>query len=142
MKVRSDIRPIDIIIEVDGEKVVARFTENIVEKTDENGNIYFEYDEYVFETFAREGLEQEIRQNFEVWLSMAKSREETILHEKYRCKVQEFIRQKYTEHDEAKLINEALTDYMEGRSPSQEYIGYRTYVEECKERARQLVYTS
>jgi hypothetical protein len=140
MKARSDIMPHELLIEKYVGVSRLRFAENIVEKKTDDEHIYFEYDEYVFETIERKGLEEEIQGNFNVWLDMAKAREEIILRDLYRHKTQEFIRQSYSEHDEAKLLNEALMDNIEGREISVDYINYRHYIEECKEKARQLVY--
>jgi hypothetical protein len=91
--------PQELLIERHVGVIKLRFVENIVEKKNDDGQVYFEYDEYVFETIEREGLEEEIQGNFSVWLDMAKAREEIILRDLYRHKTQEFIRQCYSEHD-------------------------------------------
>ena len=48
MKKRSDIKPSDVIIELNGDKVMARFAENIMESNGGSGETYFECDEYIF----------------------------------------------------------------------------------------------
>ena len=48
------------------------FFDNIEEKTDEEGNIYYEYDLYVLDKVNyRETLEKTIEDNYEEWLNMA-----------------------------------------------------------------------
>jgi outer membrane PBP1 activator LpoA protein len=121
--------------------VIIRLVENVIENSDDNGTIMYEYDEYLMVTTNRDGLEQEVQNNFAGWMDMAKVREEEMLKDEYRKKTQEYIRQEYSEHDEAKLTNAAVTAMINNEPTPQEYIAYRTYIEECKERARNLIYS-
>jgi hypothetical protein len=141
MKVRCDNRPELVSFEKDKGNAIIRFAQNIIENIDENGNKYFDYDEYIAVTTDREGLEQEVGGHYAGWLDMAKIREEETLKDAYHKKAQEYIRQIYSEHDEAKLINEAVVANINSEPVPSEYIAYRAYVQECKERAKALIYS-
>lgn len=70
-----------------------------------------------------------------VWTFQAYT-EET-LHEIYRQKVVEYIREKYTENDENEILREYLAD---GQTYKTKFYEYNSYVESCKTRAEISVY--
>lgn len=60
--------------------------------------------------------------------------------QRYKTLVQQYIHERYSIDDETALINEAIEYIADSRLPPEKYNDYRSYVEECKTRARKEVY--
>lgn len=54
----------------------------------------------------------------------------------YKMLVQQYVHEKYTFDDESALTNKAIELLSNGQELSKEYLEYRAFVEECKERAK------
>lgn len=57
------------------------------------------------------------------------------LEAQYKARVAELIHEVYSIDREAGLVGETLKDMSEGLPASEEFLTYRAYVEQCKDRA-------
>lgn len=57
------------------------------------------------------------------------------LEQQYKARVAELIHEVYPIDREAGLVGETLKDMSEGLPVSEEFLAYRAYVEQCKDRA-------
>lgn len=73
MKAESDVRPSRFLIDVRGDRAIVSFFDNVEEFTDDEGNIKYKYDYYTLELTNRDGLYDEIENNYEEYLELAKS---------------------------------------------------------------------
>jgi hypothetical protein len=81
MKTESNIIPQQIEIhELQNGEAEVLLTENVVEKQINEGLIY-EYNLYIIKTQNREGLKEQIENNFTTWLQFAKDKEKPIITE-------------------------------------------------------------
>jgi hypothetical protein len=81
MKTESNIIPQQIEIhELQNGEAEVLLTENVVEKQINEGLIY-EYNLYIIKIQNREGLKEQIKNNFNIWLQFAKDKEKPIITE-------------------------------------------------------------
>lgn len=74
MQAESDIKPEKFVIDVRGERAIISFNDNIEEHiNEETGENKFYYDNYTLEITNREGLYEEIENNYNKYLKLAKS---------------------------------------------------------------------
>lgn len=79
MRVESNLKPPAFEIEVENDKAMVRLNANILEETregEEGTETVFVYDSYEIEVLNRPGLEDSISQDFDVWVQMAKAKED------------------------------------------------------------------
>jgi hypothetical protein len=77
MKTQSYATPEQISIKIIGKLCEVRLTEN-VEQIETEENTVYQYDEYIFETTYREGLQEKIENNLEAYLDFAKEKEKYV----------------------------------------------------------------
>ena len=77
MKTQSYASPEQISIKIIGKLCEVRLTEN-VEQIETEEDTFYKYDEYTFETTYREGLQEKIENNFELYLDFAKEKEKDV----------------------------------------------------------------
>ncbi len=69
----SDQRPESLSIErTHDNRLIARFVENIVEKRKEDGELSFEYDEFIYDAPWSDALERRIRLSPQKFLTMVR----------------------------------------------------------------------
>lgn len=73
MKAESDVRPSRFLIDVRGDRAIVSFFDNVEEVIDDEGNVKYEYDYYTLELTNRVGLAEEIENNYDEYLELAKS---------------------------------------------------------------------
>ena len=108
--------------------------ENITEVVKE-GETTYQYDEYKLETPLSKA---EVEADFDRLLLVAKAQETDRRDLEYKNATQNFIKERYTESDELKLLNGAVIAVVGAEPLSNEYVAYRLYVEACKLRALEL----
>jgi hypothetical protein len=77
MKTQSYATPEQISIKIIGKLCKVRLTEN-VEQIETEENTVYQYDEYTFQTAYREGLQEKIENNVELYLDFAKAKEKDV----------------------------------------------------------------
>lgn len=86
MRVKSTKRPPLYRIDINGDKAVVRFAENISEIVEEGAPTEFEYDCYALVTKNRKGLKDDISVNIKLWVDTAKKAEADKLSAAIRAK--------------------------------------------------------